>query len=418
MVKNDKRFRTKPIGWAMLSLFMCLTTFVLLCNVSSLNELKASTLLPDPFSSSSRDNSQLSTENSTTLDDNSLKYSNPAYGFDISYPSDWSYTESEIPSNATIYSVVDFYPPISSDSNLQTNLQIGIQALDAIQPPDLNLYARDSVNYYRNNNANFSLVSARINDTVSGMPAYELVFTDNSEGLDRKSVDTGTIDDTNARVYFLVFSTEESRYDEFYPVIKSMLESFTLTSVPSEGGIENVQPSEETGSNDVIVDNGSGIGSIREGATFSSPLSSFTFEYPPRWSVQESVTLASPPQSSFDMNPEVINIQTEKLPSEMTLADYTESGINQLTSLPRQNFTILNSSPTTLAGIPAHTITHTFTEGGIDQKLMQIWTLDNSTDTAYIITYGSRVDEFDDGLSALEQVTNSFTLQVTQENSL
>ncbi len=129
MVKNDKRFRTKPIGWAMLSLFMCLTTFVLLCNVSSLNELKASTLLPDPFSSSSRDNSQLSTENATTLDDNSLKYSNPAYGFDISYPSDWSYTESEIPSNTTIYSVVDFYPPISSDSNLQTNLQIGIQAL-------------------------------------------------------------------------------------------------------------------------------------------------------------------------------------------------------------------------------------------------------------------------------------------------
>jgi hypothetical protein len=106
-----------------------------------------------------------------------LKYSNPAYGFDISYPSDWSYTESEIPSNATIYSVVDFYPPISSDSNLQTNLQIGIQALDAIQPPDLNLYARDSVNYYRNNNANFSLVSARINDTVSGMPACELIFT-------------------------------------------------------------------------------------------------------------------------------------------------------------------------------------------------------------------------------------------------
>ena len=113
------------------------------------------------------------------------------------------------------------------------------------------------------------------------------------------------------------------------------------------------------------------------------------------------------------MNPEVINIQTEKLPSEITLADYTESGINQLTSLPRQNFTILNSSPTTLAGIPAHTITHTFTEDGIDQKLVQIWTLDNSTDTAYIITYGSHVHEFDDGLSALEQITNSFTLQVT-----
>jgi integrase len=88
--------------------------------------------------------------------------------------------------------------------------------------------------------------------------------------------------------------------------------------------------------------------------TSTSPVFVFTFEYPSNWTTQESITLMSPRSSDFDMTPEVISIQTERLPPGITLAEYTESGINQLTSLPRQNFSIIDSSPTTLAGLPAH----------------------------------------------------------------
>jgi hypothetical protein len=75
----------------------------------------------------------------------------------------------------------------------------------------------------------------------------------------------------------------------------------------------------------------------------------FTFEYPSNWTNQESVTLTSPRSSDFDTAPEVINIQTESLPLGTTLSEYTQSGISQLSSLPRQDFSIVDSSPTTLA---------------------------------------------------------------------
>src|SRR5687767_6663384 len=79
-----------------------------------------------------------------------ITYSNPIYGFDIEYPSDWSFTESDIPPNITAYSVVNFVPPISADPNLRTNLQIGIEDFEIGQIPSLDHYTRSSINAYRN----------------------------------------------------------------------------------------------------------------------------------------------------------------------------------------------------------------------------------------------------------------------------
>jgi hypothetical protein len=148
--------------------------------------------------------------------------------------------------------------------------------------------------------------------------------------------------------------------------------------------------------------------------TYANP--SFTFEYPSNWTNQESVTLMSPQTTSFDTTREVINIQTESLPPGTTLSEYTQSGINQLTSLPRQNFSIIDSSFTTLAGLPAHTVTHTFNEDGINKQLVQIWAVDNSTDTSYVITYGTTVEEFNDGLPVLQSITDTFQLQYSNDS--
>lgn len=177
-------------------------------------------------------------------------------------------------------------------------------------------------------------------------------------------------------------------------IVLSMIEAYVLVSLSASF------------SNSV-----SGSSASNSTITYTSPVSVFTFEYPSNWTTQESITLTSPRSSDFDMAPEVISIQTERLPPGITLAEYTESGINQLTSLPRQNFSIIDSSPTTLAGLPAHTVTHTFTEDGINSELMQIWAVDNSTDTAYVITYGSIVEEFNDGLPALRAMTDSFQVE-------
>ena len=157
-----------------------------------------------------------------------ITYSIPIYGFDMEYPSDWSFSESEIPPDATAYSVVNFVPPISADPNLGTNLLVGIENFEVGQTPSLDQYARSSINAYKNSYANFSLDSVRTNSTMSGMPAYEIVFTDDSAGVTRKSIDRGFIDEANNRTFYLIFSADNSRYDQFLPIIQEVFDSFDL----------------------------------------------------------------------------------------------------------------------------------------------------------------------------------------------
>lgn len=173
-----------------------------------------------------------------------ITYSNPIYGFDIEYPSDWSFTESEIPPNSTVYSIVNFVPPISADPNLGTNLAVGLENFEVGRTPSLDQYARSSINAYRNSYANFSLDSVRTNSTISGMPAYEIGFTDDSTGSTRKSVEKGFIDEPNNRAYYLLFNTENPKYDQFLPTIQDVFDSFKVvgSSLLDEdivGGVAN-----------------------------------------------------------------------------------------------------------------------------------------------------------------------------------
>jgi hypothetical protein len=118
-----------------------------------------------------------------------LTYENPIYGINIEYPSSWTYQEPEEESsaNTTIFSIVDIAPPIYEDPNVATNFQIGIENLQNPISPDQ--YARTVINSYRGN-LNFSLISVDDNSTLSGRPAYEIIFTDVTEdGIERKSIE-------------------------------------------------------------------------------------------------------------------------------------------------------------------------------------------------------------------------------------
>ena len=157
-----------------------------------------------------------------------FEYSNPYYGFNIEFPSDWTYTESDVGSNYTIYSILNIAPPISQDPTLSTNVQIGIEDLEIGQLPSLDQYARDTVNAYRNSYSNFSLKSVQTNSNISGMPAYEIIFTDSSDGLTRMLVETGVIDETTNRAYYLIFETENSTYSQYYPIVQDIFDSFEL----------------------------------------------------------------------------------------------------------------------------------------------------------------------------------------------
>src|SRR5918996_2440254 len=183
----------------------------------------SSTITDDTSNESQQIDNMLDSENKPFI-----TYSNPIYGFDLEYPADWSFTESETPPNATAYSIVNFVPPISADPNLGTNLMVGIENFEVGQTPSLDQYARSSIDAYRDSYANFSLDSVRTNTTMSGIPAYEIVFTDNSAEITRKSIDKGFIDEANNRAYYLIFNADNSTYNQFLPKIQDVFDTFNL----------------------------------------------------------------------------------------------------------------------------------------------------------------------------------------------
>lgn len=142
---------------------------------------------------------------------------------------------------------------------------------------------------------------------------------------------------------------------------------------------------------------------------YSNPNLGFSLEYPSNWQKEESLTFTSPQDGTGNRAPEVMSIDTEVLPtSDFSLERYTEAALGQVE--PFQDFKLLNSSSTTLAGLPAHMIIYSFTdESQTPLQNLQAWTVKD--EMAYVITYGGIPEEFDSSLSALQSVMDSFSLE-------
>jgi hypothetical protein len=142
---------------------------------------------------------------------------------------------------------------------------------------------------------------------------------------------------------------------------------------------------------------------------YSNPNLGFTLEYPSNWTKQESLAFVSPQGGIGNRSPEVISITTEVLPtSDFSLDRYSEAVLGQVELL--QGFKLLNSSSTTLAGLPAHKVVYTFTdENQTPLQNLQAWTIKDGI--AYLVTYTGTPEEFDSSLSALQSVLDTFRLE-------
>jgi hypothetical protein len=141
---------------------------------------------------------------------------------------------------------------------------------------------------------------------------------------------------------------------------------------------------------------------------YNNPNLGFSLGYPSDWQKEESLSFTSPQGGTGDRAPEVINVVTEVLPSsDFSLDSYTDAAMGQVESF--ENFQLLNSSSTTLGGLPAHMIVYTFTDEQTPLQNLQAWTVKNGM--AYVITYGGVPEEFNSSLPALQSVLDSFSLQ-------
>jgi hypothetical protein len=96
--------------------------------------------------------------------------------------------------------------------------------------------------------------------------------------------------------------------------------------------------------------------------------------------------------------------------SDFSLDSYSEAALGQVESFP--DFKLLNSSSTTLAGLPAHMIIYSFTDEASQTpwQNLQAWTVKDSM--AYIITYGGVPEEFESSLPALQSVMDSLKVDL------
>jgi hypothetical protein len=148
---------------------------------------------------------------------------------------------------------------------------------------------------------------------------------------------------------------------------------------------------------------------ISDVVPYNNPNLGFSLEYPSNWEKEESLTFVSLQGGVGNRTPEVISITTEVLPtSDFNLERYTEAALGQVDVF--QDFRLLNSSSTTLGGLPAHLIVYTFTdESQTPLQNLQVWTVKDGT--AYVITYGGTPEEFDSSLPTFQSVVDSFSLE-------
>ncbi len=152
--------------------------------------------------------------------------------------------------------------------------------------------------------------------------------------------------------------------------------------------------------------------------TYDNTTYRIRIKYPSEWTKSEgisglTVAFLSPIESSSDNFRENLNVIVGNFTQSMTLDEYIDFSINQLKK-EITDFSIIDSSATTLAGNPAHKIIFTGTISGKSGnqgqflKWMQVYTIKNNR--SYVITYCAEVNKHSYFLDTIQKMINSFEI--------
>ena len=153
--------------------------------------------------------------------------------------------------------------------------------------------------------------------------------------------------------------------------------------------------------------------------TYNNPALGIRLLYPADWEKRDSkdiersfgqqigVTFNSPLENEFDMFSENLFVG-ESVVENISLAEFTISTIYSLEE--SSDINIANSCSTTLAGIPAYTVTYFFSKPVIPVDLLvtQIWTVKDNK--LYYIVFTAQSDKFDDYEPIIQRMINSLEI--------
>jgi eukaryotic-like serine/threonine-protein kinase len=169
----------------------------------------------------------LAQETSSNKNSNFRTFENLVFGLRMLYPSDWSVTEvkSTLSPNASTSAVAFFKAPRESPSDVyQENVIVNMKGPS---PDDLTLrdYTENSLNAFRNM-PNIRLLQSFPN-TLAGLPAHMVVYSENSEGIVIEKMQIWTIVDNNT-AYVVTVGAEQTQFWRYLPTVEKMINSIQI----------------------------------------------------------------------------------------------------------------------------------------------------------------------------------------------
>jgi hypothetical protein len=154
-------------------------------------------------------------------------YNNSNYGISMNYPVGWEKIENDTTPRDYDIDVVEFNnPDCGPGYTVDFSIMIRLYTEDLIPQnvaEELE-YVIDRGNLY---STDFNVIESNSNITLSGYPAYKIVWTEEiTEGIIIKVMEIGTIIDGS--VYVITFRAEVEKYYDYLPVIEKMIDSLKI----------------------------------------------------------------------------------------------------------------------------------------------------------------------------------------------
>jgi tetratricopeptide (TPR) repeat protein len=155
-------------------------------------------------------------------------YTNSSDGISFSIPENWTTEEGQNHANATRLTIVTVSPPIALDPSAL--MQVIVQKDTKPLTSSIDQYLRDQLNSHRSNPSNnFKLISANTNVTISGHPAFLLLWTFTPQASyagQSGQLEVGTL--LNGQGYLIDYSGSISLFSEFLPQVQQIIKTLVV----------------------------------------------------------------------------------------------------------------------------------------------------------------------------------------------
>jgi hypothetical protein len=243
----------------------------------------------------------------------------------------------------------------------------------------LDTFVQGSINSLKKDNSDFSLIEST-STTLGGVPAHQIVFLANH----KKALTVLTI--RNNVAYWLTYYSEPEKYQKFLSSAEQMISSFKFL-LSDEKHSEVVQPSFhecKLSEYNVKINYPSTWTRIYDN---SNPMVKAIFQF----------------QKEEGAKHATVYVGIDDTVGDKTLENIIENNIAAMRQ-ERNDFKLIESTPSTLSGFPANQMTYSVRE----IKCLHITAIKNNV--AYTVVYAAEPEKYQKFLSSAEQMISSFEI--------